>query len=133
MRQLKLHRKFMNPQTRSALKWTYWVEDGGKTIWRESTNYDFVAVHIDLKRAADANFEPIGDKLYPMPRIKFRSYADIGGTAEILATLDSVLVCTDGSVQLVDDMGIIRDTTGDDNVRGTQSLVNEDDFIGVPI
>ena len=133
MRQLKLHRNEFDPKMNPPYRFNYWIEDDGITIWREYTNYDFVAVHIDMKRAVDGNFEPIGDKLYPMPRTKFRSYADIGGTAEILATLDSVLVCTDGSVQLVDVMGIIRDTTEVLASCEAQSLVNEDDFIGVPI
>lgn len=132
MRQLKLHRKFMNPQTRSALKWTYWIEDDGKTIWQDITNFDFVAVHIDMKRAVDGNFEPFGE-FKPVCRTKFRSYVDIGGVADILATIADCVVLDDGSVQIIDDMGIIRDTSVDDNVRGASTTITEDDFIGVPV
>lgn len=133
MRQLKLHRNEFDPFNSPPYRFNYWIEDDGVTIWREYTNWDFVAVHIDMKRAVDANFDPFGDKLYPMPRTKFRSYGDIGGTADILATIANCVVLDDGSVQLVDDMGIIRDTTVDDSVRGASTTISEDDFVGVPV
>jgi len=112
MRQLKLHRKFMNPQTRSALKWTYWVDDDGKTIWQDITNFDYVAVHIFFQRAVDFATGVEHGAPHSVCRTKFRSYADIGGTAEILATLDNVVVCADGSVQLVNADGYIEDVVG---------------------
>lgn len=133
MRQLKLQRKFMNPQTRSALKWTYWIEDDGKQIWQDWTNWDYVAVHIDFVRVRDFTTDVEYGEPRPFVRTKFRSYSDVGGQAEILATLDNVVVCTDGSVQLVDDMGIIRDTTEVLASCEAQSLVSEDDFVGVPV